>query len=387
MVNLGQLLSFNISTLWHRSVRKTAPHALNALDYSDIAFQLATTDNLNNLLPSLISQSALQAQCTAELPHYDSLFILTPLAGHKYHVHASALLPPNPQLMNYFESLRIRTPGLSNSQRIDQVGTHNIVFFPLQNRGSHEEAYLVVVFKGPIPGDNHAANLLRPLRNALQKGLQAHQKHQQQIDQAVQQEREAQAADLHDSIAQILSYLKMRAYTLNSACLELEDPTFRKLSKDIEQQIGFAHRLTREMISSSRVTYEEPHLSSAIENTMNEFEQLSGIVFELDNRAKEPLETVSHPNEVLFIVREALCNLVRHSHASHARIVMTHRADVGISITVEDNGIGIRPDPARKDSFGLRIMEERARKLGAKLQIETRQQGGTRVCLRLPRKH
>ncbi|WP_319381291.1 ATP-binding protein [Thiomicrorhabdus sp.] len=105
-----------------------------------------------------------------------------------------------------------------------------------------------------------------------------------------------------------------------------------------------------------------------------------GIVFELDNRAKEALEQLPYPNETLFIIREALCNLVRHSHASHARIIITRESESEtkgktLTILIEDNGSGIQPQKKRRDSFGLRIMEERARKMRARLSIEPRPAG------------
>ncbi len=136
-------------------------------------------------------------------------------------------------------------------------------------------AYLVVAFHGQIPQDNRTANLLRPLRNALQKGFLAHQKRLDAVAQAISLERQEQAADLHDSIAQILGYLKLRASSLSGQSEKLADPNILRLATDIEEQIGFAHRLTRELISSSRLTYSESRLSQAIQNAVEELEQRS----------------------------------------------------------------------------------------------------------------
>ncbi|GAB6070984.1 hypothetical protein JCM30760_20810 [Thiomicrorhabdus hydrogeniphila] len=384
MVNLGELLSFNF---WSLLSRTSHHHQdLKPIDYSDIAFQIATTEHLDKLLPSILSRNALQSNCTNQLKHYDSLFVLTPVPSKKYQVHSSSNTTPNPLILNYFESLQVAEQEMIQSQRNEQVGAYHFSFFPLQNSESGLVAYLVVVFKGELPLNNETANLLRPFRNALQKGLLSHNKKLEMIANAVKEERQAQASDLHDSIAQILSYLRLRSATLKGLCNESE-PNIQKLAKDIEVQVCFAHRLTRELISSSRLTYQESNLSQAFENALEEFKQHSSIVFEMDNRCKDTLEEITHPTETLFIVREALCNLVRHSHATHARVVITQNQEKQLTILIEDNGTGIQTHAKRNDSFGLRIMEERARKMRAQLNISNRQEGGTRVQLEIMREH
>ncbi|MBF6057396.1 MULTISPECIES: sensor histidine kinase [Thiomicrorhabdus] len=386
VVNFGQFLSFNLSTLRNRYTPARRKSVFPSVDYSDIAFQIATTERLSELLPNLLAQSALQASCHSQLENYDSLYVLTPAPGMKYHVHTAANNQTDPQLLNYFEALTVQSRGISNSQSTKNLGPFHFIFFPLQNRESDWMAYLVVAFKGKTPQDNQTANLLRPLRDAVQRGLLAHQNKVESVARAISQERQSQAADLHDSVAQILGYLKLRSSSLSALCLEQSNPTMLKIACDIEEQIGFAHRLTRELISSSRLNGIESNLSFSIQNALEELEQHSGIVFELDNRAKEDIEQLPYPNETLFIVREALCNLVRHSHASHARIIIKTESKA-LTILIEDNGIGIQTRSKRRDSFGLRIMEERARRMRAQLTVEDRQQGGTRVRLDIPRDH
>ncbi|WP_319381292.1 histidine kinase [Thiomicrorhabdus sp.] len=190
-------------------------------------------------------------------------------------MHAANKQPPNPQLLNYFESLDVQERGISHAQKTRTLGAYQFIFFPLQSRESNRMAYLVVAFHGQIPQDNRTANLLRPLRNALQKGFLAHQKRLDAVAQAISLERQEQAADLHDSIAQILGYLKLRASSLSGQSEKLADPNILRLATDIEEQIGFAHRLTRELISSSRLTYSESRLSQAIQNAVEELEQRS----------------------------------------------------------------------------------------------------------------
>jgi len=122
---------------------------------------------------------------------------------------------------------------------------------------------------------------------------------------------------------------------------------------------------------------------SAISQAISEFEQRSAIVFEMDNRVGGQLLT-EDDSQTIFIVREALNNIVRHSHASHARVQLLRQKDSSIRIRIEDNGKGISADEARPDSFGMKIMQERAEKIHANLFILPRKQGGTRIELVIP---
>ncbi|HDZ16208.1 MAG TPA: histidine kinase, partial [Methylophaga aminisulfidivorans] len=87
--------------------------------------------------------------------------------------------------------------------------------------------------------------------------------------------------------------------------------------------------------------------------------------------------------QMLYIIRESLSNIVRHSHATFARVVLLLKNSQRLEIQIEDNGIGIDPDAARTDSFGLQIMKERAERIGAELTINPGSDGGTRICLNL----
>ena len=137
------------------------------------------------------------------------------------------------------------------------------------------------------------------------------------------------------------------------------------------------------MIACSRLSIEQGQLVSAISQAISEFEQRSAIVFEMDNRVGGQLLT-EDDSQTIFIVREALNNIVRHSHASHARVQLLRQKDSSIRIRIEDNGKGISADEARPDSFGMKIMQERAEKIHANLFILPRKQGGTRIELVIP---
>jgi len=81
------------------------------------------------------------------------------------------------------------------------------------------------------------------------------------------------------------------------------------------------------------------------------------------------------------LVQEALNNAVRHSEARNAR-VRGEQADHRIVVTVSDDGKGF--DPRRQRGLGILGMEERVRRLGGTLAIDSQPGKGTTVRAELP---
>jgi PAS domain S-box-containing protein len=78
--------------------------------------------------------------------------------------------------------------------------------------------------------------------------------------------------------------------------------------------------------------------------------------------------------QVFAVLREALSNVARHARATKVEVVIA--AGNALSVTVEDNGVGIG-DPSR--SSGLANLRQRAQSFGGDLEIASRAEGGTRL--------
>jgi two-component system nitrate/nitrite sensor histidine kinase NarX len=83
-------------------------------------------------------------------------------------------------------------------------------------------------------------------------------------------------------------------------------------------------------------------------------------------------------------VQEALTNTRKHAQAHTVRVLLRCRPAGGYLLLVEDDGVGFEL-PNRNghpgEHIGLSIMEERARRLGGQLRIESEPGEGTRVEL------
>jgi signal transduction histidine kinase len=97
-----------------------------------------------------------------------------------------------------------------------------------------------------------------------------------------------------------------------------------------------------------------------------------------DGLAADP----ARDREVLRIAQEALQNAVRHADAQHVSLRL-RTEDGRLLLEVEDDGVGFETDAPglRSRRLGLTSMEERSRRLGSKLEIDSARGSGTTVRL------
>ncbi|WP_414705881.1 sensor histidine kinase [Pseudomonas sp.] len=195
----------------------------------------------------------------------------------------------------------------------------------------------------------------------------------------------ALARELHDSVAQQLGYLSFQARLIQSRMSEPEvvAASLTELSAGLSQ----LQRQVRELITSARLTMDGRSLRQALADSIAEFSRRCIIVFELDNRLADDALSPATELQVLQIIREALTNAVRHSHARHVRIELRQDQEGDASISVEDDGIGLSPASEDENHFGLAIIRERASAIGARLSIEPIRPHGVRVHLGLSAFH
>jgi signal transduction histidine kinase len=113
--------------------------------------------------------------------------------------------------------------------------------------------------------------------------------------------------------------------------------------------------------------------------------QLHGVPIELDVDDGVTAGARRDP-EVLRIAQEALQNALRHAGAEHVGVRLAV-SDGTISLEVTDDGTGFEPaDPElRSRRLGLTSMEERAQRLGGRLEIRSAPGAGTVVRLEVGR--
>jgi two-component system nitrate/nitrite sensor histidine kinase NarX len=200
---------------------------------------------------------------------------------------------------------------------------------------------------------------------------------------ALQEERSAIARELHDSLAQSLSFMKIQVSLLSPM---LGDATrggeAAAIVADLREGINSAYRQLRELLSSFRLRMDGDFVQ-VMQATADEFADRSGLPVEMHIRLGNCSLTPNQEVHLLHIVREALSNAIRHAEAS--RIWVTLAADEAgeVVLEVRDDGKGVGHSPtAERHHYGLTIMAERANSLNGCFHLGEREGGGTRLEVR-----
>ncbi|MBI4425634.1 MAG: PAS domain S-box protein [Elusimicrobia bacterium] len=190
------------------------------------------------------------------------------------------------------------------------------------------------------------------------------------------------AQDLHDSLGQKLTGIAFLSQALSQRLSdrragEAEDA--RRIADYAAQAAGEARDLSQGLLPSEL----GGGLSEALKALGRYAGRALGVRCEVDcGRAVEAPDELAGVH-LYRIAQEAVNNAVRHGKAGLVRVGL--RRDNGrLTLTIEDDGLGITPQKRRKAGLGLSIMQYRARMLGASFEIRRGAVSGTVVLCACP---
>ncbi|MGB9495562.1 MAG: histidine kinase [Azonexus sp.] len=196
-------------------------------------------------------------------------------------------------------------------------------------------------------------------------------------------ERRVIANDIHDSLAQTLTFARMRISLLQEAIRTGNESASVKYAGDIDEALEITQKSARQLIADFRSKLNPGGLLASLDELVVQFRERNSIMLEYHNRLVDLALPVEHEIQVYSIVREALNNIGRHSGATHARLFVD--ANFGYYVfTVEDNGVGAHTFAPVEGHFGMMIMRERAQRIGGKITVESAIGLGTKVQLSFP---
>jgi len=214
----------------------------------------------------------------------------------------------------------------------------------------------------------------------LSMGFQAREQEGRRV--ALLEERAVIARELHDSLAQSLSYMKFQLARLQSNFgTHLAESGADTIVDELREGLDNAYRELRELLTTFRVQMDIRGLDHVLVEAIAEFSQRSSLNIILDNRLQECRLSVNEEFHLLHVVREALSNIVRHSGAKKVTIALVLQSNGDVMVTIDDDGKGCAFDESKPHHYGLVIMKERAYCLGGSIDVLARRRGGTRVRL------
>ena len=205
---------------------------------------------------------------------------------------------------------------------------------------------------------------------------------------AVFEERNLLAQELHDSIAQGLAFLNIQVQLLQDSLRHGRADEAMQTAGQLREGVQESYDDVRELLVHFRTRVLQSDLDTAIESALEKFGVQTGVATEFEQIGGGiPLEP-SDETQIMHIVQESLSNIRKHAQAQHVKI--TVRRNYGkIGIDVQDDGVGFdpvnEPKVLSERHVGLKIMRERAHRVGGECQITSRIGEGTRVTLSLPK--
>jgi signal transduction histidine kinase len=194
-------------------------------------------------------------------------------------------------------------------------------------------------------------------------------------------ERNRLALELHDVVSQKLFGLVLGAESV-ATLVDRDAAAARAQVERLQDLAREALDELRALVLELRAPdLERDGLCGALRKHAELQQRLHGVPVELHVDAE--ISIGAGDSEVLRIAHEALHNAMRHAGASR----ITIRLDDSVALEIADDGSGFDPaDPElRARRLGLTSMEERARRLGGRLQIDSAAGAGTTVRLEVPR--
>lgn len=268
---------------------------------------------------------------------------------------------------------------------VEQSRSRPMVAVPIGD-GDRLRGILPILLKDATPLPQEKARILQTIghhiSNALLNMRRAEEKHRL----AVLEERSVIARELHDSIAQSLSYLKIQVTRLEKSLERGGDA--RAIADELKRGLNGAYRELRELIVTFRLRIDAGGFNVALQQTVAEFSDKLGFPVGLRSTMSDIVLSGNEEMHVIRIIREALSNIEHHAEAKQASVEISVDAERVVAIRITDDGKGFDPAMTPANHFGVSIMHDRAQILDGQLEVASSPGAGTIVSLRfLPQKY
>lgn len=306
--------------------------------------------------------------------------IAQPAAGMAAHLHAYQ--PGWTAALDYSgDDARLPAPVHAFNR---EYGIESLIVAPLALPARPLGWVTLAASRGDACEATWRAALLEAMARQASLALHHHrvleQSHMEVRRQAVLQERNRIARDIHDTLAQGFAAILMQLQAAQRAGgVMLPESVAGSLDTAVE--LARTHMVeARRSVSALRPQPQgEEALGAALARLADLARRTSGLPVELVVNALPPFGA-GVEREIIGITQEALTNAVRHSRGHRITVHAEGVRGVGFRLAVADDGRGFAADKGGS-GFGMTSMRERAERIGASLTIVTAPRRGTEVVL------
>jgi two-component system sensor histidine kinase UhpB len=209
-----------------------------------------------------------------------------------------------------------------------------------------------------------------------------------QVVRAQEEERKRISRELHDDTAQILFAQILRLTALKGS----PDSKVQEVASTLEEMTVEALEGVRRLALELRPpALDDLGLLAALGDLAQRISDQTGIPVDYQARGLKGRMPAEMELVLYRIAQEALMNVAKHAHASHAWLDL-ERSEHEVTLMVRDDGTGFDLASAtqrddRGVGLGLFGMEERAHLVGGTLKIHTEHGQSTSILARIPLEH
>nr|WP_314741048.1 nitrate/nitrite two-component system sensor histidine kinase NarQ [uncultured Haemophilus sp.] len=227
--------------------------------------------------------------------------------------------------------------------------------------------------------------LIQSVSEMIGRSIYVVQNHKQQQQLILMEERSIIARELHDSLAQSLTFFKIQLSLLKRNGEKAQDWQKQKMIlTDLEKALNDAYSQLRELLSTFRLTIEESNLTSALERMLDTLRERTSAQIRLTCKLPSLMFNAQEQVHVLQITREAVINAIKHAEATEIDVIADTNEEGEHYLIIQDNGKGVEQILEPEGHYGLTIMKERTAELHGELSFKNRPEGGFQVMVVLP---
>lgn len=245
-------------------------------------------------------------------------------------------------------------------------------------------------YLNPHPISEQEKHLLETLGQHLGVAVENQRLKSREMELAVSEERNLLAQELHDSIAQGLAFLNIQVQLLQDSLNKNRLEEAQQAAGEIRNGVQESYDDVRELLVHFRTRVIQSDLESAITSALEKFEGQTGIATSFEQMGGGAPLAPTDETQIMHIVQESLSNIRKHAKASHVHLTLRRNRGV-TEIEVRDDGAGFdtvnEPKTQSDRHVGLKIMRERAHRVGGECRVTSKIGEGTCVTLRLPKQN
>jgi signal transduction histidine kinase len=355
------------------------------------------TSNLNKMLPSDDWLDALKTSFH-DLIDVEAMILWTNENGQwKISTHKGKIqtqLPLTDEMVNLLQDLK--RPLIVADRKREPILTD--IYFE-QKQKSFVYAPLVVdqetvgvfaISRSRTKSFNHEEiQAIATLSNQLAVIIKTRLLIEEKEKRSILEERNRIARDIHDGVAQTIAGALMKLETAQRKWGKSPEETQALVADSMDKLRGSLKQVRQSIYALRPYLTERVGLQSAIKQRITTFEKETGLSFIYEERGNiKPLSSMVE--KILYdTFQESVQNIVKHAEASKVEVLLSYQKE-HILLRVKDNGKGFSLVEAmmkaqKEPHFGILQMNDSAEKIGASLQIDSKQEQGTEISIVVPK--